>query len=147
VDGEEGAPFFVGQSNQGLQRRGRPAVGGDLLALALQQWSDPPDVVQTGGAGVVDEDLERAELELDRFDRSIDLRAVGDIKLEREPTADAVDCPLCGAQRDVQDRDLGSVGSEAAADRLTDAGAATGDGGDLPVNAHAIHGDDPCTTI
>ena len=111
---------------------------GDLLALALEQRSHSLDVLQADRSGVVDKDRERTELALDPRDRGIDPRAVRDVDLDRDPGPDRIDRPLCGRERDVENGDECAVRRQTMADRLTDACAAAGDGGDRSFEVHEI---------
>ena len=75
------------------------------------------------GAGVVDEDVERAADRLDRRSRRVE---AGDVELERVAVGLARD-PLGAGDVDVADPDLGALGGQARRDRGADAARAAGD--------------------
>ena len=94
-------------------------------------------------AGVVDEDVERAELRLDRRDAGLDRRAVGDVE------RDLVHAPLAAGQlrrgplerllvAPVQ-RDRAAGLHQPAGERAADAAARAGDERDAPADVeHAV---------
>jgi hypothetical protein len=93
----------------------------DLLAVAAQRSSPLArgllriaakralEVREAAGAGVVAEDVERAELALDAFDGRVDARASGDVDLSREAAAGERGRELRALPVDVQHRDVGAL--------------------------------------
>jgi hypothetical protein len=101
-------------------------------AAASARWRvepriDPLEVREPGGAGVVDEDVQRPQFVLDALDRGVDGGAVRDVGLHREPAAGERGRELGAFQVDVHHRDAGALSGQAHADRLADSGRAAGD--------------------
>ena len=114
-----------------VQRAGQ--IDGDqLLPLALARSSRRAEHVP---AGVVDQDVDRAELRLCRADGGIDVGPLGDVAGERRgdaagrPRSRRRPCSLL--EIEVEYGDFGAFAGEPAAGRPADAAAAAGDDDDL----------------
>ena len=97
-----------------------PLLGGGVLDRPQQHL-----------AGVVDEDVEAAELVDGALDRGDRLLLVGDVGLDRQRgvtvATDLGGQPLQPFQPPGRDRDFGSVGRQRSRRRLADAAAGAGD--------------------
>lgn len=106
--------------------------GDELLPL---RWLGLDEGAEHVPAGVVDQDVDRAEFRLCRADRRIDVGPLGDVAGERrgdpagllDPSRDLARC----IEIEVEYGDFGAFAGEPAAGRPADAAAAAGDHDDL----------------
>ena len=94
VDREEPPPLLVGDAHQCIEGRHDPARC-SLRSLLLRKRSDARDVRRSGGAGIVDEDVQAAELLDDALDGGVDRGAVADVDLEGQPVPELAHGVLC----------------------------------------------------
>jgi hypothetical protein len=135
VDGEHLAPLLVAHPGGRLERGRHRFARGELGELLFGARVDPVGMGAAGDAGVVDPDVERAELCLDRRQRGVDLGAVADVGGDRQALAGELRGQRRGALVEVDHRDPRPVGGEPHAGRLADPGAAPGDRRDLALQA------------
>ena len=101
----------------------------DFVPIAL---GDLLDGLRAGGAGVVDKDVDRAELLLDLSDETLDVARRGDVGLDADAAAlELHDLRFHGARlgRTVQvvNGDIDSGAGQRNRDRASDAAAGAGD--------------------
>jgi hypothetical protein len=114
---------------------------GDRIPIVLAHLVDE---VVAGDAGIVDEDVDRAEPQGHLLDHALDLVGDGDIGLDADrldPRArrDASRGRLGGGQIEIAQRHRGAVLGQALGGRLADAARAAGDEGDPPLRP-SCHG-------
>ena len=106
-----------------------------LGELLLGARNDALRLRGRGDPGVVDPDVDGPERCLGLCERAVDVRSVAHVR----PDGDAPAELRCEPRRvlvDVENGDASTIATEPQADRLADAGAASGDDRNFPLEAH-----------